>query len=128
MADYTVVVKDTSETEFIEQFTFTYTGQIQPLTGLGRLYLEGPYSVNNIRFTLGVVADRDVILDLRKNGTSIYSNRPRIASGQYTGLGNDAITSPVFAKGDYLTLDVIQSGLTQTGQDLVATLRLKRLF
>jgi len=114
-------------TRAVEVYTFTFTGPLRVYTGTGRLYLEGPYSVSNIRYTIGELADRDITVDLRKNGTSIYSTKPRITAGQYTTIANDGLTSHVFAAGDYLTLDILQVGTSQIGRDLTATIRLKRL-
>ena len=112
----------------IEAYVFTFSGNLRTYTGTGRLYLEGPYTVSNVRLTVGTVADRDVIVNLKKNGTSIYSIQPRVPAGDYTALANNYISTATFAKGDYLTLDIVQSGLTQTGADLTATIRLKRLY
>ncbi len=114
--------------EQIEAYVFTFTGNLRTYTGTGRLYLEGPYSISNVRLTVGTVADRDVIVNLKKNGTSIYSIQPRVPAGDYTALANNYISTATFAKGDYLTLDIVQSGLSQTGSDLTATIRLKRLY
>lgn len=114
--------------EQIEAYVFTFSGNLRTYTGTGRLYLEGPYTISNVRLTVGIVADRDVIVDLKKNGTSIYSTQPRITAGEYTALANNSITTATFVKGDYLTLDILQCGLTQTGSDLTATIRLKRLY
>jgi len=112
----------------IEAYVFTMNGNLRTLTGTGRLYLEGPYSISNVRLTVGTVADRDVIVNLKKNGTSIYSIQPRIPAGEFTALANNYISVATFIKGDYLTLDVVQPGLSLTGADLTATIRLKRLY
>lgn len=128
MPDSVITITENSLPEVLEQFTFTFTGALQPWTGTGRMYLEGPYSVNHIRLTLAAAADRDVVVDIKRNGTSIYSSPPRIPAGELTAVANTGIVIPSFSKGDYLTLDIVQAGLTQTGQHLVANLRLKRFF
>ena len=114
--------------EQIEAYVFTFSGPLRVYTGTGRLYLEGPYSLSNVRLSLGVVADRDVIIDIKKNGTSIYSTPPRLVAGAFTTLANTNVSTATFVKGDYLTLDVVQVGLSQTGTDLTATIRIKRLY
>jgi hypothetical protein len=115
-------------TDQIEAYVFSFGGYLRTYTGTGRLYLEGPYSISNIRLTVGTLADRDVIVDLKKNGTSIYTTKPRIPAGEYTALANNYLSTSTFVKGDYLTLDIVQSGLTLTGAELTATIRLKRLY
>jgi hypothetical protein len=114
--------------EQIEAYVFTLSGKLRVYTGTGRLYLEGPYTVSNIRLSVGNLADRDIIVDLLKNGQSIYSDPPSIPAGEHTALANTGITAQTFVKGDFLTLDVLQCGLTLTGSDLAATIRLKRLY
>jgi len=115
-------------TDQIEAYVFSFGGYLRTYTGTGRLYLEGPYTLSNVRFTLGTLADRDVIIDLKKNGTSIYSVKPRVPAGEYTALANNYVNTSTFVKGDFLTLDIVQPGLSQTGSDLTATIRLKRLY
>lgn len=128
MPDSVITITENSMSDLIEPFTFTYSGTLRPHVGTGRLYLEGPYSLSNIRLSVGEAADQPVIVDVRKNGASIYSSPPSIPSGQVTALANSGIVQGSFSKGDYLTIDILQVGFTQTGSDLTATIRLKRLY
>lgn len=111
----------------VEVYTFTYSGPIRVYSGKGRLYLEGPYAMINTRLALGTPADRDIIVDLKKNGESVYTTPQIIPAGEYTSVADDRSTT-TFAKDDYITLDILQIGQYQTGNDLTATIRLKRLF
>lgn len=111
----------------VEVYTFSFTGRLRVYEGVNRLYLEGPYAMVNTRLSLGTVADADVIVDLKKNGQSVYEAAQVIPAGEHTSVAGDTSTA-TFAKDDYITLDILQVGTTQTGSDLTATIRLKRLF
>ena len=113
----------------IEPYTFTYQGALGTFTGTGRLYLENPYVIQSIRFTLGAASTLGAItLDVKKNGTSIYSTKPVIPVNTFSIAANSNIVSANLSANDYLTVDVINPGLNGTAADLTVTLRLKRLY
>lgn len=66
----------------------------------------------------------DVIIDINKNGTSLYTtqaNRPTIVIGETTATAvNPDITS--LAAGDVLTFDIDQIGSTIAGSNLAMTI------
>jgi hypothetical protein len=66
------------------------------------------------------VAGTAIIVDVHKNGTTIFStqaNRPQIAVGQYAGYST-TIDDPALQHGDYYTVDVDQG----TGTDLAVVI------
>jgi hypothetical protein len=66
-----------------------------------------------------------VIVDIKKNGTTIFSTRPQIADGATTGGTGAVFSSASAAAGDVLTFDVAQVGSTIPGQDLTIALTFK---
>lgn len=62
----------------------------------------------------------DIILDIKKNGTSIFSTKPKITAGQLVLDGNHALTtSPtIFNVGETKTIHIDQTGFGETGQNL----------
>lgn len=62
----------------------------------------------------------DIILDIKKNGTSIFSTKPKITAGQLVLDGNHALTtsSTIFNVGDTKTIHIDQTGFGETGQNL----------
>jgi hypothetical protein len=66
-----------------------------------------------------------VIIDIKKNGTSIFSTKPQIADGALTGGSGAVFSSTTVTSGDVLTFDVNQVGSTVPGQDLTIGLSFK---
>lgn len=61
---------------------------------------------------------QSVILDVNKNGTSIFANggnRPTLPAGQTSATGN-VINTPNFVKGDVFTFDIDQVGTGVPGE------------
>jgi hypothetical protein len=114
----------------IEPYTLFYPDNLTTIDGNNGLYLEGPYSLSSLRFTLGTASvSGAVVLDLRCNEVSIFAGaKPTIAENQRTVLATNLATKTTFAKGDELKVSIIDGGLSQTSADLTVTLRLKRLF
>lgn len=122
-----VDVRISGTADAIEAYTFSFAGALEVYTGQGRLYLDVPYEIQSLRYTLGTTADTDTIYGLRLNGQSILTANATIIAGQYTTLLTTGFTQTAFVQGDYLTVDIIQAGFTQPGADLTVTIRLKRL-
>lgn len=68
----------------------------------------------------------DLIIDINKNGTSIWSstqaNRVKITAGNTTGSQTSFDTTSL-AEGDLLTIDVDQVGSTVSGADITIELK-----
>lgn len=116
-------------THAIEAYPFSVNGALTVRTGTSRLYLEGNYTVETVRASVGTApTGASIICDVNKNGTTIYSTqsaRPTIAVSTNSANGNSpAITT--FASGDYITVDIDQIGSTVAGSDLVVTIRLRK--
>jgi hypothetical protein len=116
-------------THAIEAYPFSVNGALTVRTGVSRIYLEGNYTFETCRASVGTApTGATLIVDVKKNGTTIYSTqsaRPTIAISGFSANGNSpAITT--FASGDYLTVDIAQIGSTVAGSDLVVTIRLRK--
>lgn len=72
--------------------------------------------------------DADLIVDINKNGTSIWAstqaNRVKCADGATSGV-QTSFDTVALVEGDLLTLDIDQVGSTVPGADLTVTLRCK---
>lgn len=125
-----VRVSASSEVFAVEPYTFGFDGVLlAPVIGNGILYLEGPYSVESLRFTLGTASlSGSVVFDVKCNDVSICSTPPTLTAGETTLLATSLLNKTTFTTGDRLTVDIISAGLSQTAADLTVTLRLKRRF
>jgi len=64
-----------------------------------------------------------LIVDINKNGSSIFTTRPQIAAGATSGGSSAVFASPAtVTDSDVLTVDVDQIGSTVAGSDLTITL------
>lgn len=64
----------------------------------------------------------DIIVDLNKNGTSVFSTRPTIAAGAVIGGAQAVISTTNLTAGDYVSIDIDQIGSGTAGADLIAEL------
>lgn len=106
------------------------TGQaLAPMTGEGTFYAPFNYSLGEIRASVGTApSGADIILDVKVNGTSIYSDpsqRPTIPNGGTTGVGGTA-TITALVPGDVLSIDIDQVGSTTPGSDLTVQIVVSR--
>lgn len=114
-------------TSEIEAYTFSVTGTVPATqTGKSRVYMEGSYVVESVRAAVGTVPTTALVVDVNKNGTTIYTtqgNRPSIAIGANSATGGtpDVLS---FAAGDYLTVDVDAGA---GAADLAVTVRMRRV-
>lgn len=67
-----------------------------------------------------------LIVDINKNGTTVFSTRPQINDGSTTGGGSAVFSVTTLAAGDYLTVDIDQVGSTVAGADLTVMLQCKQ--
>ena len=72
--------------------------------------------------------DFDIVVDVKKNGTSIFTTKPKILAGNLHSIPNPVlVTSPtVFNVGDIRTVTVDQIGSTETGKNLVLTILMNK--
>ncbi len=108
---------------------FSISGAAYVTAGQGRVYIESSRTITRVRASVGTApTGASLIVDVLKNGTSIYSgtpaNRPTIAAGSYTALGGTPTTT-TFVSGDYITVSVVQIGSGVAGSDLTVSIRLQ---
>ncbi|MGB4957796.1 MAG: hypothetical protein WBO49_05070 [Candidatus Saccharimonas sp.] len=108
---------------------FSISGAAYVTTGQGRVYIESSRTITRVRASVGTApTGASLIVDVLKNGTSIYNvtpaNRPTIAAGTYTALGGTPDTT-TFVNGDYITVSVVQIGSGVAGSDLTVSIRLQ---
>jgi hypothetical protein len=108
--------------------TFFMANTLVTKTGVSRQYFEAPYTVTNVRASVGTApTGSSIICDVKKNGTTIYTtsgNRPTIAISTNTATANNPDITSISA-GDYLTVDVDQVGSTIAGADLTVSITLR---
>lgn len=83
-----------------------------PATGLSRLYNDTSMTLQilAVRASVGVAPSGPLILDVRRNGSSIFSlatDRPTIAGGAFTSGRIEPAETVTLAPDDYLTADVV---------------------
>jgi hypothetical protein len=67
-----------------------------------------------------------LILDIEKNGTSIYSTRPQWAAGGGAGITNTGtLSTTTFSAGDRITFKIDQIGSSEPGEGVRFTLKCK---
>jgi len=108
---------------------FSMDGAVHTTTGQHRFYVESSRTITLVRVSVGTApTDASLIVDILKNGTSIYAstpaNRPTIAAAGFTATGGTPDTPSVSA-GDYLTVNVVQVGSTVAGSDLTVQVRMQ---
>jgi len=114
----------------LENLTFSKTGTLATSTGVLRLPIHGgTFSVVSMSAMVNTApTGAAVILDVNKNGTTIFTtqaNRPTIAVSTNTSTqGTPDVTS--VTTGDYITVDVDQIGSTVAGANLTFSIRLRR--
>jgi hypothetical protein len=121
----TVALGNHTHTLTFSLTSFFKTGTLATTTGTQRLPIDGTYTIVGTRLMVGTApTGADVMVDVNKNGTTIYStqaNRPTITAG--TNAGGPGTTPDVtsLAAGDYLTVDIDQIGSTVAGSDLTVS-------
>ena len=115
-----------SLTSFFKSNTLTTT------TGTSRLPIDGTYTIVGTRLMVGTApTGSSIIIDVKKNGTTIYStqaNRPTIAATQTSGGPGATPDVTTLAAGDYLTVDIIQVGSTIAGADLTVSVGVDKVI
>lgn len=92
------------------------SGPVSAGVGVHRLYNDttATLRVAGVRASVGTAPTGSaLIIDVKRNGTSIYSapdNRPSIPVGANTSGKNTQAEVTALTPGDYLTVDVVQAG------------------
>lgn len=110
----------------IENFSFKGTLPSGTTVGVLGVPVHMTATIVSIRVRINTApTGQAVIVDVNKNGTTVYTtqaNRPTVAaSGNSTNASLPDITS--LSAGDYLSVDIDQVGSTITGADMVVSIR-----
>lgn len=114
-----------------ENCPFASAGALTTKSGSSRYPVKGgTFQIQTVAAMVNTApTGASVILDVNKNGTSIYTtqgNRPTIAASATSAtVGAHAATT--VTDGDYLTVDIDQIGSTVAGSDLVVVVRMQRI-
>lgn len=114
-----------------ENLPFTYSGPLQAGIGLTTYPIKGgTFTILSIAARVsGAPTGSSVIIDINKNGSSIYGNqsyRPTVLDGTYEAVVGTHNVSQV-VDGDYLSLDIDQVGSAIAGAYLTVVIRLQRI-
>lgn len=105
---------------------YTKQGVLSVAAGAQRLPIDGTYTIVGTRLMVGTApTGADLLVDVHKNGTTIYTtqgNRPSIAAGANSGGPGTTPDVTSLVAGDYLTIDVDQVGSSVAGSDLTVTI------
>jgi hypothetical protein len=107
---------------------YSYMGNVSTGPGNFRLYNDtgATWTITGVRASVGTApTGAALIVDINKNGTTIFTtqaNRPTIAAAANTSGNVTAIDITTVAAGEFLTVDIDQTGSTVTGADLTVQL------
>ena len=108
---------------FPRMIVYTWDGILFVSTGTSRIYnqLGSAYNIEQVFLSIGQPpTDAAVIVDVNNNGTSIFSSRPTIPAGSFTGSSVSFTSSPyTWNMGDWFTVDIDQIGSGTAGTNLV---------
>lgn len=139
----TVVVDDQSNTVLITQAgmqgvpgpaheTYQFTMQDQLETAVGSTFIpfDSDASLVSLQAVVSVPpVGQDIVVDVLINGVSIWANpadRLTITAGQDESAVVTTYDTGTFVAGDRLSVDVVQVGSTNPGEDLVVMVRVLR--
>jgi hypothetical protein len=109
---------------------YTKTGALTVSTGTIRYRLPWAATIISTTAAVGTApTGASLILDVLKNGTTIYSttgNRPTIAATTNATTTSPTPNTTALAAGDYLTVNVAQIGSTVAGSDLSVFIEIQR--
>jgi hypothetical protein len=112
--------------------SFFKTGALTTTIGTQRLPIDGTYTIVGTRIMVGTApTGADIIIDVNKNGSSIYTtqaNRPTIIATQNAGGPGIAPNVTSLAAGDYMTVDIDQVGSTVAGADLTVSVVVSKVI
>lgn len=94
---------------------YNITGVMSINTGTMRWYPDRNITLSKVYFSMGTSPTSNVVIDVKKNGSSIFSGSyPTCSSGNY--LSSSVSISTPMSPTDYLTVDVTAG---TTGSDAV---------
>lgn len=103
-----------------QHYDWWVEGNVTAINEQGQVYkIDGDQKVRNVTLNVAIAPNDDVIIDHDiapyPTGTwsSIYSTRPKIASGTHTGGGNAVLATGTLPSGYYLRFDVINEANAQ---------------
>jgi hypothetical protein len=117
----------------VEPVPFSRSGVLAVDVGTIPFGLDTNYEFVSVEVNVGTAsAGAAVLVDINKNGTTIYStqgNRPSVSAGatRATNSGRNTPNTTTFGAGDVITVDVDQTGTTTPGSNLGVVIRLRRL-
>lgn len=101
---------------------FTHSGAATAGAGVGRyLFRDAAVITAVIAACNTAPAGADLILDINKNGTTIFTtqaNRPRILDGAHATASTAVPDVTSVVPGDYLTVDIDQPGAPTPAADI----------
>ena len=103
-------------------FAMSFLGTLATRVGTERRYNDtgATRTLSKVRLWVNTApTGADIIVDVLKNGSSIFTTKPRVVAGANTGTGVPTTTS--WADGEYLTINIDQVGSTIAGADLQVT-------
>jgi hypothetical protein len=87
---------------------FSIVGPLAAEVGTQRWYPENTVSVKRVYFCLGAVPGVQAVIDVKKNGVSIFSGaKPTCAAGNFKSSVVD--TDVTLTPDEYLTVDVVEA-------------------
>lgn len=124
------VDSDAPSGTYDEVAVFGSDGALTVKTGTSRWRFPFAATILGTTASVGTApTGASLILDVKKNGTTIYSttgNRPTIAISGFATTTEPTPDVTAMAVGDYLTVDVAQIGSTVAGSDLTVFVRYRR--
>ena len=67
-------------------------------------------------------ATQSIVIDLKENGVSIFSQNPEVSIGQTSDNGNHTVSDTTLAKGSHISLDIDQVGFSPAGSSMTVML------
>lgn len=103
--------------------TLTFPGTLSIGAGTARFYMPAAGTITKVIASVGTApTGLPIIIDILKNGTTIYptnpGNRPTIAVSTNVVFPTNPDTT-TFSTNDYFTITVVQVGSTTSGSDAV---------
>jgi hypothetical protein len=113
-----------------ETYQFTMQDQIEPAVGTTYIPFDTSAQMLSVQAVTSVSpVGQDIVVDVLINGISVWSNpadRLTISAGQDESAVITAFDTDSFVAGDRLSVDVVQVGTTNPGEDLLVMVRVLR--
>lgn len=126
---YAAVHNPSYDIPWIAGYNNTLDGEDLAIQSYGLVLIPRSIEIQELSAKLGTASvGADVVFDVLKNGTSIWTTKPKFIDGS-TVLTPGVLTSTVIScvAGDILEFKVIQVGTTTKGQKLAISLKGREL-